>query len=277
MSAFADLSEVINRGTGGNSGSPESLWFHKVGRVAGATAPTPVAGRWASLWTYDGQPSAGVAPGAVAIPDNTTTGGLKQTDPGGGRQKWLLGAMASGLVAGGVLIYDRLLHISGLSGTSTGAQTVGGSLTRYTDGLGNFVFAEIYTQIGASSTTITMIYTDQGGASSTSPAVAWGNSGFREQTRAIMLPLAAGDTGVEGVTSVTAAATTGTVGDFGVTVAHPLLFVPVGHAGAATVRDLLAGLPPLQEVQTDACLAMLWLPATTSVPELLGVANTVER
>jgi hypothetical protein len=154
MTALADLSDVLNRMTGGNSGTPENIWWHKQARVAGVAATAPIAGRPASLWTYDGQPSGGVAPTTVAVPDNTTTGGLKQTDPGGGREKWLIGGAVTGSVPGELILYDRLLHIGGLSGTVTTAQTVGGSLTRYTDGVGNMVWAEIYTIIGASSTTI---------------------------------------------------------------------------------------------------------------------------
>ena len=62
MAAIADLSDLINRSTGGNSGTPDNLFFFKRARVAGAAATAPIAGRPASLWTYDGQPSAGTAP-----------------------------------------------------------------------------------------------------------------------------------------------------------------------------------------------------------------------
>ena len=43
MAAIADLSELINLQTGGNNGNPENIFYHKVGRVAGAAATAPAA------------------------------------------------------------------------------------------------------------------------------------------------------------------------------------------------------------------------------------------
>lgn len=276
MGAIPDLSGMINRQTGGNSGSPEPLWFHRNGRRAGAAAATLIAGRWTSLWTHDGQPSAGVAPGAVAIPTDATAGGLRQTDPGGGREKWLLGGGAAGLAVCTVILYDRLLHIGGLSGTVTTAQTVGGTLTRYTGGLGNFILAEIYTQIGATGTTITASYTDEGSTSgNTTPATAIGATNLREAERLIWLPLAAGDRGVQAVASVTLAATTGTAGDFGVTVAHPLAFATVGQTGLGTWRSFIDG-HGIPEIETDACLALAYFCGAVAVAELFGTWATIE-
>lgn len=276
MAALTDLSDLINRLTGGASGTPENLWFSKQARRAGAAPATPIAGRTTSLWTYDGQPSGGVAPGAVAVPTEATTGALKQTDPTGGRQKWLVGGGITGLNQGTVVLYDRLLHISGLSGTVITAQTVGGTLTRYTNGIGNVIWVEVYTQIGATSTTITASYTDQGGtAAQITPAVAFGNTGFREAERIIMLPLASGDSGVQAVASVTVLATTGTAGDFGVTVAHPIAYLEVAGAGIGPWRSFIDG-QGIPEILTDACLALTWFPTTAAVPELLGCLSMVE-
>lgn len=281
MTALNDLSDLINRSTGGNSGTPETLFFHKQPRIAGAAAVATIAGRPASLWQYDGSPGAGVAPTSVAVPDNTTNGGLKQTDPGGGRQKWMTQAWATGLVGGTILLYDRLLHIGNLNGTTATAQTVGGTLTRYTDGLGNFVFAEIYTQIGATPASLTMSYTDETGtagtANSTSPAVQIGNTNFREVSRAVLMPLAAGDKGVKSVSSITATPSTGTAGNYGVVIGHPLAYLAVGAPGAAGWRDFVTGLPGIPEVLTDACLALLWTPATVTPPELMGGLTFVEK
>lgn len=275
MAAIADLSDLINRLTGGASGTPEQLWIHKVARRAGAAATAPVSGRLTSLWTYDGQPSAGAVPGAVAIPDNTTVGGMLQADPGGGREKWLVGASVPGVIAGTLFIYDRLLHIGGLDATQTATQAVGGTLTRYTNGVGNMILLEIYTLIGVTGTTILVNYTDQGGAAGASPLIAFGNTGFREAERMLVVPLASGDSGVQGVTNVDLTATTGTAGNFGVTVIHPIATIDVFGAGQSTARSFLDphGVP---EIQTDACLAMMWLSAGTTIPEVFGVVSMVE-
>jgi hypothetical protein len=279
MTALTDLSDVVNRCTGGNSGAPENLHFFKDARVGAAAAAATIAGRLQSLWQYEGQPSAGAAPTTVATPDNTTAGGIKQTDPAGGTQKWLLGVSACALVPGTLILYDRLLHIGNLSGTVITAQTVGGSLTRYTGtaSAGNQIWVEIYTQIGASSTTITASYTDESNNSSTSVATAIGNTGFREAQRIIPLPLASGDTGVRAVASVTLAATTGTAGAFGVSIVRPLLTIPLGVIGAGSTRDLIAGLPGPVEIQTDACLAWAWLANGAIAPQIFGSIHMIEK
>lgn len=282
MTAIADLSDLVNRLTGGNSGTPESVWFHKVARIAGAAATAPIAGRPASLWRYDGQPGAGTTPGAAAIPDESTAGALAQTDPGGGRQKWCVQGWATGLVAGTLLLYDRLLHVGGLSGTVTTAQNVQTTttptpaLTRNTGGVGNIAFAEINTIIGTTGTTITMAYNDEGGNAATSPPTTIGGTGFREVTRAIMLPLASGDRGIQAVKTVTLLASTGTAGDFGVVIGNPLAYIGIGTAGGAGWRDFATGMPGIPEIATNACLALLWIPNTTTAPEVFGAFSTLE-
>lgn len=277
MAAIADISDLINRATGGNSGTPQTVFFHKVSRVAGAAATAPIAGRWASLWTYDGHPAGGSAPGAVAAPTNSTTGALPFTSPGGGRESWLTQTWATGLVAGTLVLYDRLLHISGLSGTTTTAQTVGGTLTRSTGGLGNIAWIEVYTIIGTTGTTVTMEYTNQAGTSSrVSTATTIGGTGFREVTRAIMLPLQAGDTGIQAVANVDLLASTGTAGNLGVTVGKPLAYYAIGAAGAPGWRDFVTGLPGIPAIEAGACLSLLWSPSTTTVPEVFGGYSIVE-
>jgi len=280
MPAIEDLSALINRQTGGNSGNPENIWFHKVPRVAGVAATTLIAGRAASLWTYDGVPASGATPTSGAIPDKTTTGAIPFTAATGGRDKWLIQAAFSSLVAGQWILYDRLFHIGGLSGASTSAQSVQGSpaspaLTRNTGGDGNIAFYEIYSAIGTTSTTLTMNYVDQDGNSASSN-INIGGTGFREVTRAQRIPLAAGDRGIRSVNTVQLTATTATAGNFGITIAKPLAFVPVGSAGAGGWRDYSTGLPGIPAIDPDACLSLLFVPSTTTNPEVWGCLATVE-
>jgi hypothetical protein len=278
---ITDLSDLLNRASGGSSGTPDNLWFHKQSRQAGAAATATIVGRWASLWTFDGQPAAGVAPTTAAIPTNATNGALKQADPTGGRQKWLYSVFANGLVGGTLLLYDRLLHIGGLSGTVITAQNVQTTtptpaLTRYTNGIGNMAWAEIYTALGATATTITMSYVDQSAATVTSPAVVIGGTGFTEKNRCIMLPLAAGDTGIEAVKTVTVLASTLTAGNFGVTIGHPIAYIGIGGSGCTGWRDFTTGLPGIPEILAGACLSFLWMPQTVTAPEVFGGLSMVE-
>lgn len=272
MAAIADLSDLVNRATGGNSGSPENIWFSKQSRIAGSAAPAGIAGRWQSLWRHDGFPAGGAAPTTVAVPVNTTVGGLLQADPGGGRSKWLTSFAAWGLASGVLMLYDRLLHIGSLDATVTTAQTVAGTLTRYTNGVGNMAFIEVYTQIGASGTTVVMNYN----STQVSPTVTIGGTGFREQCRAIMLPVNGTDNTIQAVDSIDLTATTSTAGNIGVTVGHPLAVATIGNAGFGGWRDFTTGLPGIPEIKTDACLALLWMPATTDTPDIMGCVSSVE-
>ncbi len=276
MTAYADLSEYVNRKTGGNSGAPEYFWVHKEARVQGAAAVAPVIGRWQSMWQYEGSPSHGAVPTTVLAPDNTTAGGWKHTSPGGGRQKWLDFLWAYMPTTGSIVVYDRLLQIGGLSGivVSPTAQTVGGTLTRNTTGAGNRIFVEIYTIIGASSTTITAAYTNQDGDSKTTQAVAIGNTGLREVDRMIPLSLAAGDYGVQAVASVTLAATTSTAGNFGVVVARPIAVFGCPTTGGASRSFLDGAMPDI----SNACLTAMYLPtATTAQTSIDFFASMAER
>lgn len=282
MAAITDLSDLIHRQTGGNNGTPENLFFHKVPRVSGAAATAPLAGRGASLWTYDGMPASGATPTAAAIPDRTTQGAIPFTAPGGSREKWLIGASVAPLTAGVYLLYDRLFHIGGLSAAATTAQTVQGSpaspaLTRNTGGAGNMAFMEIYAQLGTTATTLTMTYTDQDGDTGNTSTINIGAAGFREVTRMQRIPLAAGDSGIRSVQQVQLTATTGTAGNFGITIAQPLAWIPVGAAGTMGWRDYTTGLPGIPAIDPDACLAMMYIPAAATATEIFGSLATVEK
>ena len=282
MAALTDLSDLINRQTGGNNGTPENVFYHKVPRVAGVAATVPIAGRGCSLWTYDGYPAGGTAPGAGAIPTRTTTGAIPFTAAGGTREKWLISAGIVPQVAGVYVLYDRLFHISGLSGVSTADQTVQGStpspaLTRNTGGIGNFAFYEIYTLIGTTSTTLTMTYTDQDGNTGQTSTINIGATGFREVTRAQRIPLAAGDSGLRAIEKVKLTATTGTAGDFGITIAQPLAWIPVGAPGVGGWRDFTTGLPGIPKIDNNACLSLLWVPAAATATEVWGTLGFVEK
>lgn len=282
MAAITDLSDLINRQTGGNSGTPENIFFHKVPRVAGAAATAPIAGRGCSLWTYDGMPASGAVPTSAAIPDRTTQGAIPFTAAGGGRDKHLIGASITPLTAGVYLLYDRLFHIGGLSGTSTAAQTIQGSpaspaITRNTGGAGNIAFYEIYTIIGTTGTTLTMTYTNQAGTGSRTSTINIGATNFREVTRMQRIPLAAGDFGIQSIQQVQLTASTGTVGNFGIIIAQPLAWIPVGAAGTMGWRDYTTGLPGIPTIHPDACLSLMFIPAAATAPELFGLLATIEK
>lgn len=283
MAAITDLSDLINRQTGGNNGSPENVFFHKVPRVSGAAATAPIAGRGCSFWTYDGMPAGGAVPTAADIPTSATTGAIPFTNAGGTREKWLISTSIVPTVAGVYLLYDRLLHIGGLNATLTTAQTIQGThpgtpaLTRNTGGEGNFAFYEIYTIIGATTTTLTMTYTNQAGTGSRTSTINIGATGFREVTRAQRIPLAAGDSGIQSIQQIQLAASTTTAGNFGITIARPIAWIPVGAAGVAGWRDYTTGLPGIPKIDNNACLSLIFIPGAATAPEFFGMIGTVEK
>jgi hypothetical protein len=282
MAALTDLSDLINRQTGGNNGAPDNVFFHKVPRIAGVAAPALISGRAASLWTFDGMPGGAGAPGAASIPTRTSAGAIPFTAPATGRDKLQLSIGIASQVAGLFLLYDRLFHMSGLSGVLTTDQTVQGTgptpaLTRNSSGAGNFAFFEIYTQLGTTSTTLTMTYTDQDGNTGQTATINCGGTGFRELTRAQRIPLAAGNSGLRAVEKIRLSASTTTAGDFGITIAQPLAWVPVGAAGAGGWRDYTTGLPGIPSPDPNACLALLFIPTSTTAPELFGMTSFVEK
>jgi hypothetical protein len=285
MTALADLSDYVNRATGGNSGTPENVFWFKSAQVAGVAVSQWDNGWHYSMWRYDGFPGPGAVPTTVAAPTSATPGAMPFTDPGGGRQKWLMAAGICGPHSGGFshsLLYDRLLHIGGLDGTVATAQTVGGTLTRHTGGVGNQIWVEIYTAVGTGYRTITASYTNQAGASgrTTQAAPFGGSAGSTPPSNGTnvmnLLPLQAGDTGVQSVQSVTISSSTGTAGNFGVTVAHPIAFLPYSEAGGAIRNLATGGMPGIPAIEAGACIATTLYPGSFGMAPVFGALAFVE-
>ena len=285
MAPIADLSTLINKVSGGGGGTRETIFLFKTNRVAGATASVLVTGRLNSLWRMDGTPQGGDVPTSAAIPDNTTNGSLKQTSNTSGYEKFIYSYCMSSLNAASFILYDRLMHCGGLSGTVTTAQTVQGDpaspgLTRYNTNstcVGNMIMVEIYTALGTTQRTITASYTNQAGtANQTTIATPIGSANFNNAYRAFFLPLADGDTGVQAVKDVTISASTGGPGNFGVSIVRPLAMIGTMETGGTGFRDFTVGLPGLPEVESGACLAMLVIPSNNANYECYGGLSLVE-
>jgi len=279
VGTIADISDYINRATGGASGTPEVLHFSKTDRINGAGV-TGGAGRWISLNMMDGCPSGtgGTALGAASVPTNVSDGTLRHANASGGRTKWLTGVTASCITPGTLLIYDRLGEQGGLSGALATTQTTNlptSPLTRSTSGLGVQIFLEIHTTIGASGANVTVDYKNEDGVSKTSPVVALGAGTQREQGRLIPVALSAGDLGVTSVEAVKLSISTGTAGSFGVVLAKPLLYLPLQIAGVGENRNLLSGFGPI-EIPENAALSMAFFGSSSTIPAPVGTLSFVE-
>ena len=284
MPAVNDLSDLIVKLQNDN----ESVFFHKVPRINGVTATTPVAGRGTSLWTYDGMPGSGDVPGGNLIPTDLTVGSIPNQDYGFSHEKRLISAHISPLTPGTYLLYDRLFMSGGHSGTLTTPQIVQGSpatpaLSRNIEpdffgywGVGNIAFYEIYTAIGTTSATLNVDYTSHMGLPAFT-SINIGGTGFREATRMQRIPLESGENtaGIQSIQRIQLSASTGTAGNFGITIARPLAWLPVGAASTPGWRDFTTGLPGLPKIDNDACLALMFIPSVATAPEVWGCLNMV--
>jgi len=280
MGNIQDLSDLINRASGGASGAPENIFFFKVGRIGGAVAGTPVAGRTHSIWQYEGMPSGGTTPSVGEIPTKNTSGAIPFTNASAGFEKWMTQIASTGSVAGTLLLYDRLFHDGGFNATATTDQTVQGDpvspeITRNVRGTGNIMFAEIVTIVGTTSVSLSAEYVNDEGVTASS-YVNIGATGFREATTVRPIPLVGGHSGVRAVKKIKLSATTGTAGSFNIVIGRPLAWIPIGLAGAAGWRDYTTGLPGIPKIEDDACLAFLWISSAATVPEFFGTISMIQ-
>ena len=215
-----------------------------------------------SLWLATGYPAAGSTPGASAVCTNATAGAMPLINGAGtDLRAWLsrVGCQTNLGAVGkvGLQLCDRLVHMGGLDATNTSAQTVSTSaLTRSTSGVNVIAGLEIYTSIGVTQTTVTASYTNDNGVSGqTSQPIQIGGTGDGVAGRIFPLSLAAGDRGVQAVSSLTLAGSTGTVGNFGITLYKPISpVIPVDLESPTSFHPLLdcGGYAPL--IDANACL-----------------------
>lgn len=227
------------------------------------------AGTWHSMQKVPGYPYTATSPatGVGAIPTDATEGSFPFTNAAGAANNYLGYLAASSATACTLILYDRLWHNSGLSGSIATSQTINSTaLTRYTTGEGVEIWGEIYTPIGATAATLTVTYTDQGGTGSNSATYAHpANAEATGQT--FPFTMAVGDYGCRSIQSAQWSISTGTTGDFGLVLVKRLLTVPLQTPNVAAVVDILSAG---KEIADDACLAFMVLCSTTAQGQITG-------
>ena len=253
---FSSLSDLISEATTG--GKMQQLFYQKTG-VAG-----PAATSSAHLWAQGAVPSAGSNAGAAAggtVPDNTTTGGLKQADPGGSDTThlttWTGGAATA---VGAIMLYDYLFGVNNSVNATNTAIT--GVPTRYQDttAAGSFLSARVTTVLSATATNFTATYMDQDGNTAEAAAAIAARVSSAVQTipltqPAWFIPLNSGDTGLRKITNIqSSGANTGVVDWI---IGHPLAILPMNAINIPFVLDGINSAFSLVQIQTDACLALM--------------------
>lgn len=270
---FATLDALVAAAT---AGQRIPFCFQK----AGATGVVQVTN---SLWGLGAMPPAGAnaaaAPGGT-VPDDSTTGAVPFTNPGGTDQLHITATFAQASVAGQtLLLYDRLFAVNKTM-ASTGTEAVSGVPTRYQSTTpnaadsaeGNFLFVEVGgTALAATAHNWTVcLYTDQGGTGGATLPSLTGNSGaiVRRLDHPVgqwFAPLASGDTGIQKLTQMQCSASVAT-GVINFVIGHPLAWMPIPLANIMTPRDHVTGIFGLARIFNDAALALLEVtkPATTA-------------
>lgn len=252
--SFSSLSDLISEASAGKRQDP---LFTK-------TSTLNVNAAWASLWNVGSNPGAGGTPTAIpggAVPNNDTTGGLRQADPSGGDTLHITTAFAQGSAAPNtLLLYDRLWHASAVQHNTTSAQSITGVPTRHTgtSSAGNFAFLEVTTALNSTAHTITMTYVDQDGntAEAASAVTAVVSSAVtRIPHSPWFIPVNAADKGLRNITQIQMSAAASGVSN--AVIGRAMAFIPAPNAGSMMVMDGINSAFNLVEVKTDACLCFL--------------------
>lgn len=244
------------------AGQLKSFWFPSVVTVAGRLTDLNSAG----VGRYGQAPVPAVRGSSGTLHADSDVGYPWFTNASGGAELRLLQMSPVLQTAGAISVYERVWSCSGMSGTVTTPQAITSfpSLTiPDVNGTGLELFAEIYSTIGTSGTTITASYTNSANTSGRSTlAQPIGATGLREVYRLIPLPLQGTDAGVKAIASATIAATTGTAGDFGLVLARRLGTWTSPAQFSLAAEDFAGCAMPL--VNPDAALMFALLASTTS-------------
>lgn len=247
-----------------------------------ASIASQVAGTFVSLWRATGQPGQGAIPAAAAVCDHTLTGAIGFTQQVAPATSY--GAWANALCSNSAMtleLHDRLMHMGGLNGTLTTAQTVNLDLNAnlYSRNLdkrkGDANFSDVqwwlewYTATGSTAVTATVsvTYNDDTAGTLSASLAATRPASFMLPLNGL-IPAAAAGKYIRDVDSVQLSATTGTAGSFGVTATRPRMTMPLALANKMEVFDWAAlGLP---EIANSSCLFPVILTSTTSTGTVRG-------
>jgi hypothetical protein len=221
-----------------------------------ASIANAAAAQMFSLWRATGVPGQAAIPTAAAVCSHTLLGAIgfnQQTDPVTSYLAYMVPKMAN---VQSLEWHDRLMHMGGLNGTLTTAQTVGIDIStnlgtsNLTNRRGEANYSdlewwiEIYSDLGATGVNATVAVTYDDASTGNLAAVALGATP-RAGRMYQLLPAVAGRW-IRGITSVTLSATTGTAGNFGVTVTLPRTEVDVDVGNKGKPYDWAAlGFPAL--------------------------------
>lgn len=240
-----------------------------------ATSGTLVAGRPYTPFYASGIPGAAVAPtpGLSGAAVTTYAGQIPFTNPVSGSSYLARFAALSSAQNGTILLADRLWHNSGITITSTSAQTVN-SVTfpardenGSTNGAGVLLGVEVSAATGAGTPTITVAYTNSANAGSKSGTNIIATSATSPIGTFYPIGLQAGDVGVRSVQSITLSSTW-TSGTIHLVAYRVLAALQCPAAGVAQSIDAVTGGMPV--MYDNSVPFLIFVPNGTATTSLMG-------
>lgn len=259
------------------------------GVLAGMTAPQSFIkngatmegiGQMHSFWYTAGRPGAATAsaPGLAGAAMTSVAGQIPFTNPVSGNT-YLARLAASASVAGTLLLLDRLWDNSGIVVTTTTAQTINSvtlparDLAGSTNGDGVMVALEVQTATtnAAVNTTMTLGYTNQAGTAgktgTVGSAIPLAFPATAVAGTFVPFMLAAGDTGVRSIQSVTLAVSLA-AGAVKLVAYRELARLEVTTANIGNAIDAItAGFPRLYD---NTVPFLVWIPTATTAVQVQG-------
>lgn len=219
----------------------------------------------------------GSIPSTAENPTDATTGAILLPAFSGSNKGYIVSFKPMGATVNTWMVYDRIGHMGGLSGTNTGSQTVSLAIsTPVTDGRCRSDMAdvewyvEIYTDIGTTAANLTVTYTDTADTGSKTITITGfsGASPLNRAGRCVTLTPTDGIP-IKSVQSVQLSGTTGTAGSFGITarVRKCVVGQMIANISPPGTDGISIGLP---EIKSNVCLEVLVICSTTSTGVLYG-------
>jgi hypothetical protein len=267
VAGFSSYDDIINEVTVNGKGLDWN--FFKIGPTMEG------AGVWGSHWYASGSPGAGSNPAATpgtAYDDDVGSIYFADTTTD---QKHILtfGAAASQNCT--LMLYDRLVGVSGLSVASTGNKTVSSTgLPRYTSSAASVV--EAWLEVTTATTTTAAIvsmnsYTNEGGTTGRAGGTVTFPATATDVRTMIKMPLQAGDKGVQDCSTINVA-TAASAGVVNFLLIRPLVFLPL-IANIWNERDCVLQFTSLPRVFDGASLAIAQLATATTATNVWGRIN----
>ena len=255
MAGFSSLADFIEEMT-----VNEQVLHAEFNKISGLGSLT--VGRFYSLWKNGPMPPAGsdpaTTPGTAYDNDDAgvAVGGWADQDPD---KKFLTSVSA---VSGDhyvLFVYDRLVGVGGISTTTTGNKTISSTaLPRYTDGVGVQCWLECTTGFTVTTPVVALnSYTDEDGNTGQAGGNYTLNLGTSTTQLFGPLPLAAGDRGLQAVSTLNVV-TASSVGVVNLLLIKPLAIVPL-RTDQGNRFDFMHMLPTFPRIYDGATLGLaIW-------------------